>query len=141
MPDTVTQDRAKVAFLGYAVVLGIILLNPSAALPAGGVSFVSEAADWIGLPAWLVAGHRVEFAMNVGVMVPLAVLGMLAWSSLGWRDWTAYGFVISLSVEAVQAVALAARSATYVDVVANTAGTMIGALAVSWWRRRRPLAP
>jgi glycopeptide antibiotics resistance protein len=123
------------AVVGYSLILAFVLLNPSAAVASSGVGFVAELAEWIGMPAPLVEGYRVEFVLNVLAMVPLAVLGSVAWPDLGWRDWTAYGFAISMSIEAVQALAFAGRSATFVDVVANTAGAGAGALAVALWRR------
>ncbi len=126
--------RARLVFGAYALLLGFVLLNPSAEVPSDAVTRVAEAFDWLGLPTSLVEPWRVEFVVNVAVMVPLAFLGMLAWAGLGWRDWTAYGFVLSMGVEIVQAVALTARSATFVDVVANTAGAAIGAAVVSGWR-------
>ena len=126
--------RARLAFGAYALLLLFVLLNPSAALPSDAVSRVSEAFDALGLPLWVTEPWRVEFIVNVVVMIPLSFLGMLAWSGLGWRDWTAYGFVISLGVEVVQAVALAERSATFVDVVANRSGAAVGAAVVSGWR-------
>ena len=138
MDDTVAQDRAQVAFVGYSLVLAFVLLSPSPAVPSGGVTVVADVGAWLGAPEWLVERHRAEFVLNVAALAPLSFLGVLAWSGLGWREWTAYGFVLALSVEAVQAVALAGRSATFVDVVANTAGATIGALVVSGWRRLGP---
>ncbi|NHC23869.1 hypothetical protein G6553_11880 [Nocardioides sp. IC4_145] len=44
-------------------------------------------------------------------------------------------FVGSAGVELVQAFLLPARSATYVDIVANTAGGLLGAAAVAVLRR------
>jgi glycopeptide antibiotics resistance protein len=66
--------------------------------------------------------ERVEFLANVLILIPAIALGALLWPRFGWRDWTAYGFVFSGAVEAVQAVILDERSATYVDGVANTLG-------------------
>ena len=57
-----------------------------------------------------------------------SLLGSLLWPRPSWRDWTAVGFVASFLVEVVQAVALGGRSATHADVVANTLGTLLGAL-------------
>jgi glycopeptide antibiotics resistance protein len=71
---------------------------------------------------------RIEFGLNMLAFVPLSFLGTMVWPRLTWRDWTAIGFVASFLVEVVQAVALDARSATHADVVANTLGTLIGAL-------------
>ena len=82
----------------------------------------------IGVPPALAEGSRVEFALNVAAFVPLSLLGTLLWPRLSWRDWTAVGFVASFLVEAVQAIVLGDRSATHADVVANTLGTLVGAV-------------
>lgn len=58
----------------------------------------------------------------------MSALGALVWRRTNWRDWTAYGFVISFGVEAVQALFLPHRSATFSDVVANTLGGLLGGL-------------
>ena len=125
---------ARPLFVGYAVVLAVILLNPSAQLPSGGVGFVERVLLDIGLGSHLVQGYRVEFVLNVAALVPVSLLGSLIWPHCNWRDWTAACFVLSMGVEAVQALVLVERSSTYVDVVANTAGAMIGALAIAAWR-------
>ena len=128
---------ARRLFVGYAVVLALILLNPSAQLPSDGVGLVERLLLDLGLGSDLVQGYRVEFVLNVAALVPISLLGSLIWPHRNWRDWTAAGFVFSMGVEAVQALLLVERSATYVDVVANTAGAMIGALAVAAWRASR----
>ena len=81
-----------------------------------------------------VAG-RIEFVANALIMVPVSFLGAVAWPRTNWRDWTAVGFVLSGAVEVIQAVALAGRSATFVDVVANTLGAFLGAIAIASVKR------
>lgn len=130
------RGGARVAFVAYALALGVVLLNPSAYLGGSAVTFVAEHAELVGLPDWLVQWGRLEFLMNVAVLMPLSVLGMRAWPATQWVHWTSYGFVISALVEGVQAVAYAGRSATYVDIVANTAGALSGALIGALWRWR-----
>ena len=85
-------------------------------------------ATRIGVPSTLAAPERVEFALNVVAFVPVSFLGSLLWERLTWLDWTAGGFVASLLVEVVQAIALDERSATHVDVVSNTLGALVGAV-------------
>ena len=74
------------------------------------------------------APERVELGLNVAAFVPLSLLGTLLRPRPTWRDWTAIGFATSFLVVVVQAVALAGRSATHAHVVANTLGTLHGAL-------------
>lgn len=123
------------ALAAWSVVLAVTLLAPSAAGPSWLVATLADLGARIGLPAALVEGSRVEFVLNVLAFVPLSALGALAWTRTTWRDWTAWGFAASFAVEAAQAIALSARSATHADVVANTLGALLGALAGTAARR------
>lgn len=89
---------------------------------------LAAALGRLGVPDALVEPVRVELGLNVAAFVPLSLLGSLLWPRATWRDWTAGGFVASFLVESVQALALDGRSATHTDVVANTLGTLAGAL-------------
>ena len=117
-----------VALTAWTLLLAVTLLAPSAAGPSWLVETVSAGLERIGVPDSLTDGARVEFALNVVAFVPLSLLGTPLWPRLTWRDWTAAGFAASFLVEAVQAVVLDARSATHADVVANTLGTLVGAV-------------
>ncbi|MBD3947202.1 VanZ family protein [Nocardioides ganghwensis] len=117
-----------VALAAWTVVLAVTLLAPSAAGPSWLVETGSGILGRLGLPEVLAAPERVEFGLNAAAFVPLSLLGTLLWPRPTWRDWTAIGFTASFLVEVVQAVALGGRSATHADVVANTLGTLLGAL-------------
>lgn len=125
--------RVRAVLLGalaaWTLVLAATLLAPSAAGPSWLVATVADAGARLGLPAALVDGSRVEFGLNVLAFVPLSAIGALAWTRTTWRDWTAVGFAASFTVEVLQALVLSARSATHADVVANTLGALLGALA------------
>jgi hypothetical protein len=123
------RRAARVALAAYAAFLAFVLLNPSADVPSSSVSWLAETASRIGLPGPLVVPGRVEFVANVLILIPLSFLGSVLLPRLTWRDWTAYGFVLSGTVELVQALLLPARSATFADVVANTSGALLGAVA------------
>jgi hypothetical protein len=123
------RRAARVALAAYAVFLAFVFLNPSADVPSSSVSWLAEAGARVGLPGPLVVPSRVEFIANVLILMPVSFLGSVLLPRLDWRDWTAYGFVLSGTVELVQAVLLPARSATFADVVANTAGALVGAVA------------
>ena len=117
-----------VALAAWTVVLAVTLLAPSSAGPSWLVETVSALLGRLGVPEVLAAPERVEFGLNVAAFVPISLLGALLWPRPTWRDWTAIGFAASFLVETVQAVALDGRSATHSDVVANTLGTLLGAL-------------
>lgn len=115
----------------YVVLLGVMLLSPSSAAPSWLVLRVARDAVEAGVPAAWTTSYRVEFLLNIAAFVPLTALGGVIWRRLTWRDWTAFGFVGSFAVEVVQALGLGARSATQVDVVANTLGALLGAVAAA----------
>ncbi len=130
------------AFVAYVVALAIILLGPSPAPGSESVDLAYRVAMRLGLPPHRVTTDRLEVALNVVLLAPLPAMGSLIWTSLSWRDWTAYAFVLSLAAETWQGVAFATRSATYSDVVANTTGAFAGALvAAGVHAARRALRP
>ena len=127
-----THGHRRAALLilaAYLVLLAFVLLNPSADVPSSSVAWLSQVGTRAGLPAPLVEPSRVEFICNVLILMPLSLLGSVLLLRLDWRDWTAYGFVLSGTVEMLQAVLLPDRSATFSDVVANTSGILMGAVA------------
>ena len=128
--DTPGHRRvAGILLAAYLVFLAFVLLNPSADLPTSSVSWLSGIATRMGVPAQLAEPSRVEFIANVLILMPLSFLGSSLLPRPTWRDWTAYAFVLSGTVETVQAVLFPARSATFKDVVANTSGALVGAVA------------
>lgn len=133
MPSRQLPARARRVVTGllvaWLVILAVTLLAPSAAGPSWLVETVARIAGDLGVPTALADPVRVEFALNVVAFVPASFLGSLLWDRLTWRDWTAGGFVASFLVEAAQAVVLDQRSATHADVVANTLGALVGAVA------------
>jgi hypothetical protein len=136
-----TPDRPRRAALVllpcYLAVLVFALLTPSGETPSSSVAWMGEVMDRLGAPDRLLVGARVEFLANVAILVPATALAAVIWSGPSWRDWTAYGFVFSGGVEAVQALLLDGRSATYVDVVANTLGALLGGVLVAAARLAR----
>jgi VanZ like protein len=129
-----SRRTIAVALAAYSAALAFILLVPSGAVPSDGASWTSDLADRLGAPAWALDPARWEFACNALILMPVSALGSLLWPRTNWRDWTAYAFVIAGAVELVQGLLLPERSATFVDVVANTLGGLGGAVAVALWR-------
>jgi VanZ family protein len=123
------RRAARAALVVYAVFLAFVLLNPSADVPSSSVSWLAETGARLGLPGPLIVPSRIEFVANVLILMPLSFLGSVLLPRMDWRDWTAYGFVLSGAVELVQALLLPARSATFADVVANASGALLGAVA------------
>ncbi len=135
-----TRRWLLTALVGYCAVLAFILLWPSAGPAATVVRGTTDVLLRLGAPSGVVSGGRVEFGLNALMIAPVPLLVSLLWPAWSWERWTAYGFVGSLSIEAVQAVLLTGRSAQFRDVVSNTLGALIGALLAPavrrWWLAR-----
>jgi glycopeptide antibiotics resistance protein len=125
--------------VGYCALLLVVLLGP-VSVPSDGVGWIGDVAARLGAPDRLLVPSRVEFIVNVAVIAPAAALGSVVWPRTTWRDWTAYGFVFSASIELTQGLLLPTRSARFDDVVANTLGALTGAvfvMLVRWVAARR----
>lgn len=120
----------------YVLFLAWVLFNPSAGTASSTVSHVTRLLRDIGLSPGLITRHRIEFALNALMFAPVPFLAALLWPRLHWRDWTAYAFVASGCIELIQGVLLPARSAQFPDVVSNTLGALLGAVAALVWSAR-----
>ena len=130
----------QLALAIYSVFLAAILLSPSSGVQSSSVSSFADAARSAGVPASLVTQGRAEFVANALILMPVSALGSMVWTSSTWREWTAWSFVLAASVELAQGLFLPDRTATMVDVVANTLGGLLGATFVAvlrWWFRER----
>jgi hypothetical protein len=115
----------------YAAGLAVVLLAPSSELPSRCAAWAARLTARLGAPDWMVEPSRFEFLANALILMPVSALGILLWPRTSWRDWTAYAFVIAGGVELAQGLFLPDRSATFVDVVANTLGGLGGAAFVT----------
>lgn len=128
---------ALAGFAAYAAGLAYVLLNPNSSLPSGGVGWANGVAGDLGAPGWILAEQRFEFLANALVFVPIALLGRWAWPAVPLRLWALLGAGGSLAVEIAQGLFLPERSPTYIDVVANSTGAVLGWLLAEWLSRRR----
>lgn len=122
----------RAAYAVYLVAVAWLVWNPDPGAPGAAVLQVTTLLrDW-GLPA---STTWVERGLNVLMFVPLSLLG--AWVLGWWRvvDWVLAGFALSLVIEVVQHVAIPTRSGTTSDVVANTAGALVGIVLARLSRR------
>ena len=117
----------------YVVCAGFVLLNPNVSVPTESVGWGADVAGRLGAPEWILEPGRWEFLCNALVCVPIPLLGVLAWPRSGWLTWVLACAAGSLGVELAQAALLPERSATAVDVVANTTGAVLGSLLVILW--------
>ena len=133
--------RARCAFaLGvYLLFLAFVLWQGDAALATRVIHWCSRVLLATPLPDGVAMPIRVEFVLNVLMIVPAAMLVSLVFPRHPWANWVVYGFVAGSTVEMLQGALRPLRSAQYVDVVANTLGVLIGVLlaAVLQWRAGR----
>jgi glycopeptide antibiotics resistance protein len=122
------RDLLLIGLGACGAFLAWILLWPSGYYASWIVVHSTQALYDVGLPRDLVTTGRVEFGLNAAMVAPVVLFGVLLWPRSGWERWTAYAFVVSSTVELVQALWLPMRSAQYVDVVANTVGAGVGAI-------------
>ena len=112
----------------YSALLLVALFAPTSTEQSAMVTWLGAVMADLGLPGWLSNYQRLEVVMNAVIIAPVTFLGSMLRPSLGWRDWTAYGFAASLTVEAIQLVLLPGRDGSFSDVVANTLGALLGGL-------------
>ena len=126
----------RIVFAVYLVAMGFLvwLPNPDAVQYTGIVAVVARWFEPLGLPfepTYIV----LEILANVVLFVPFGILALTAFR--GMRVWSATlaGLATSCLIEGVQ-LFLPTRYSTVSDLIANTAGALIGALLVVGWRRR-----
>lgn len=122
---------ARLLLAAFLVVLAFIAFWPTP---------VDRDAGWLlgkitdAVP-WLTYG-RIEFGANILLFVPLG------WcAARGWPRWHALvipaALVLSVVIELGQGLALAERTSSVFDVIANTTGAVIGWAIAMPWRHRR----
>lgn len=80
-----------------------------------------------GVPRWF--DYRlVEASANVALFVPLGLVSGLAFPRSSWWRIGGIGFLFSIGIELGQLLFLSGRFASPLDVIANTAGAVTGAL-------------
>lgn len=117
--------------LAYSVLLAVALLAPTSSVQSHMVMWSSRELRGLGVPWRWVVFQRMEVIMNALIIAPVTFLGSIWRPRLSWRDWTAGGFVLSSLVELAQAFLLPHRDPQMSDVVANTAGALLGALVAA----------
>jgi len=119
---------ARILLPVYLVVLGYIVFSPSdeATETPGLIAWLFDAVDRLrdALPPAYVA---LEFGANIALFVPFGLLVSIAFARLPWWAVAALGFGTTVTIELVQST-LPTRFSTLSDVVANTAGTLLGLL-------------
>lgn len=118
----------RVALVVYLLLVGLVVFQPAPELAVGSVGVLQGFLDAVGAPAQLMTPYRVEFILNTVLFMPLPFLGTLVFARVRWSEWVVVAFVFSAGIEFFQALLLDGRSATFVDVVSNTLGGLLGAM-------------
>ncbi len=87
---------------------------------------------------WLVSGAWPDVLLNVALFFPVGFLLRLAFPVFFWKALAGaalYGFLLSLSIESMQ-LFLPARHSTISDLISNTLGASLGAVAYGVFKAR-----
>jgi glycopeptide antibiotics resistance protein len=113
----------------FVAVLAFMLLNPSALVPSWLVLGTADLLVGLGVSPKAAGALPIEFVFNMLGVVPVVLIASWLWPRHPWHFWTAWGFLGSVAVETLQGVAFSGRTASFEDIVANTLGALIGAVA------------
>ncbi|MDJ0313993.1 VanZ family protein [Arthrobacter sp. H35-D1] len=110
----------------YLVALVLIVFWPTPVdRPAAGS--LNHFIAWIhrrSVPTFIGYG-KIEFSANIAMFIPMGIIAS-AWTKQAWAGLLV-GFMASVCIELAQALFLAERFASGLDVLANTLGAGIGA--------------
>lgn len=140
------SHRVAVALaVAYLIGLAYMVFWPSPVdRPIDGT--LEAAIHWLqrhGVPPWLVNYGTVEFSSNILMFVPFGIMAALRLPAKYWWAAVAAAALASGAIELSQALFLPHRTASLMDVLANTTGGALGAVAVAAGRvafRRSPAA-
>ena len=118
----------RTAYCVYLAALLYVVWEPDASTPGGVVVLLSDALAALGVPDAVTV-------VEVVLFVPLSLLGAFVLDRWGVAGWVLAGLALTLVIEGVQAAFLSGRSATLGDLLANTAGALLGILAAHAVRR------
>ena len=109
----------------YLVALVLIVFWPTP-VDRPAAANLNRFIDWMhshGVPAFI--GYRdIEFGANIALFIPMGIIASV-WTRRVWVG-PLLGLLTSILIEVSQATFLAERFASGLDVVANTAGAVIG---------------
>jgi VanZ family protein len=129
-PRPATRRLAVRSALGYGAFVALVAFT-SRPVDSGVTPLLVRLLDrlhTVDFPAWM-SYSAVEFTANIVFFVPVGLIVVLLVGLRRWWWGAVAGFVISGSVELGQLLFLPDRFASLDDVLSNTAGALLGALA------------
>lgn len=123
-----TARVSRILLLLSIVAVAAIVFQPHPTVASGTVGEFHATLRDLGAPAALTPS-RAEALLNAGMFVPATLLAMLAFDRLSWTAVVASAFLASFAIETIQGLFLDARTMQSIDVVTNTFGALLGALA------------
>lgn len=111
----------------YLIVLALVVLWPTPVDQTSG-QYLKSALEWLhhrGIPLWF-NYSLVEWLSNVVMFLPLGFLVAQYFKNLRILKTTVVGFALSSAIESVQLLFFEQRTASVLDIVANTLGTFLG---------------
>lgn len=128
---------ARILLPPYLLVVALLVFLPTteARRVTGIVGWVADILATLGASREPSA-IALEFIANIALFVPLGLLLTIAAPRLHWWSVSIIGCLTSVGIELIQ-FAIPSRFPTVSDVIANTAGTVIGVGLILWWRRSR----
>ncbi|MCK2026512.1 VanZ family protein [Microbacterium sufflavum] len=121
---------ARVALAAYLLFVGFTVWLP-ATVSAKVTGLVGIVARWVadaGIASYYQSAFVLEILANVVLFIPVGLLLPFVWSRLRLWQIVLIGGLMSVLIESVQGL-MPSRFPTLSDVIANTTGTLIGALA------------
>lgn len=117
---------AVAALTVYGALALAVLLQPYPHLGDRSIHLLVQLARTAGLSA-VVTAEVAGFALNVVLFVPLTFLAAQLRPQWSWLSFTAAGLIVAALIELTQ-LWMPHRTASLVDVAANTLGALIGAV-------------
>ncbi|MEV8268551.1 VanZ family protein [Microbacterium sp. NPDC076911] len=126
--DVIRDPRAWL--VAYGVLLALIAFWPTPVdrNAAGLLRTISAAIPWLSY-------NLIEFTANIALFVPLGALGAMLLTRRPWLV-VVVALAVTVVIESVQALLLAQRTPSGLDIIANTLGAAVGLAIVLLVRRR-----
>lgn len=131
----------RLAIVGYIACILVVAFWPTPVDKPihGTLTAILDYLHHRGVPAWL-SYSFVEALANVVLFVPLGLIFAVTFRAQAWWKLAGLASLASITVELGQLLFLTARFASFLDVVTNTSGAVIGIAVARTASKRRSSA-